>query len=349
MSSARTRIDLGDRFLRLREERGMTQREAAALVGVDPRQWHRWEKDESRPYRSTIRRVCAAFRIEPEYFESWYEEVRSTRRLINDSITDVRDALSAARQPGAGIVQRVAGAIARLATAAVVDKDRYLGPSDDEFDVIDWLATTLGPLLDLTTALHAHPSERLRRIPVSSVHTLVDVIDRELRDGEFIYVTLIRGKHDGKLRVHLADALPDEHAPEASQVGDLPTLRLREAQTRLARIRVEGGSDAERERAEWLLADAEEAADLAERETAASTSDEDWIALARLAIEELRARRDATASPDAEAIRKKLWAAADPPYRRRMAIRAERATIELEGAERRLRRAEQALADPVEG
>lgn len=58
---------------RARKQRGMTQEEAAAAVGVAPGTWGRWERSEQGIRAYSRRQIAAVFEVEAVEVEQWIE------------------------------------------------------------------------------------------------------------------------------------------------------------------------------------------------------------------------------------------------------------------------------------
>lgn len=55
---------VGGRLRALREQRSLSQEDAAHLVGVSTKTWQNWERGERAPYQSNWRKIQAAFKLE---------------------------------------------------------------------------------------------------------------------------------------------------------------------------------------------------------------------------------------------------------------------------------------------
>lgn len=58
------REQVGSRLRLLREDRAMSQEDAAHLVGVAVKTWHNWESGKRSPYENNWRRIGEAFEID---------------------------------------------------------------------------------------------------------------------------------------------------------------------------------------------------------------------------------------------------------------------------------------------
>lgn len=58
----------------LREQRGLTQSEFAAMIGVSAKTEWNWEKGTSAPNAEMIWRMCEYFDTDPNTFMGWYDE-----------------------------------------------------------------------------------------------------------------------------------------------------------------------------------------------------------------------------------------------------------------------------------
>lgn len=56
---------LGERLRDLRKGRGWSQEDAAHAVGVGVKTWHTWEAGKRTPYDSNLRKIGAAFDVDP--------------------------------------------------------------------------------------------------------------------------------------------------------------------------------------------------------------------------------------------------------------------------------------------
>lgn len=63
------REEFARRLVALREQHDppLTQEQAAELIGVDPRHYHRWENRETDPYLSTRAKIAKAYGIDVSY------------------------------------------------------------------------------------------------------------------------------------------------------------------------------------------------------------------------------------------------------------------------------------------
>jgi transcriptional regulator with XRE-family HTH domain len=63
------REEFARRLVALREQHDppLTQEQAAALIDVHPRQYHRWENAESTPYLSSIKKIADAYGIDQNH------------------------------------------------------------------------------------------------------------------------------------------------------------------------------------------------------------------------------------------------------------------------------------------
>ena len=106
MSPRPTTDVLPERFFRLRNERGLTQRDAADAVGVDARQWQRWESGETTPYRATLEKVSKAFGVTPDYFTGKMA-MPSAAEVVGQVARSLREALERAKGDDASVLDRV--------------------------------------------------------------------------------------------------------------------------------------------------------------------------------------------------------------------------------------------------
>ena len=60
---AAQKAQVQERLAQLRDTYDLTQEEAAAKVGVNLRQWQRWEAGDSRPYTRNLEAVARAFGV----------------------------------------------------------------------------------------------------------------------------------------------------------------------------------------------------------------------------------------------------------------------------------------------
>lgn len=60
------RAEFARRLIALREQHDppLTQEQAAELIGVDPRHYHRWESGTTNPYLSSIKKIADAYGID---------------------------------------------------------------------------------------------------------------------------------------------------------------------------------------------------------------------------------------------------------------------------------------------
>lgn len=58
------REQVGSRLRLLREDRNMSQEDAAHLVGVAVKTWHNWESGKRTPYESNWKRIATAFEVD---------------------------------------------------------------------------------------------------------------------------------------------------------------------------------------------------------------------------------------------------------------------------------------------
>ena len=65
-----SKMTLGLRISRLRQEKGWTQKELASKIGITQNHVSRIEKDKMQPRRSTIKALADAFAIQPEDLET---------------------------------------------------------------------------------------------------------------------------------------------------------------------------------------------------------------------------------------------------------------------------------------
>ena len=65
-----SKMTLGLRVSRLRQEKGWTQKELASKIGITQNHVSRIEKDKMQPRRSTIKALAEAFEIEPDDLET---------------------------------------------------------------------------------------------------------------------------------------------------------------------------------------------------------------------------------------------------------------------------------------
>lgn len=61
-------VTLGDIIKKMREERGLSQKEVASSVGIDRGQYSRIETNKVEPTLSTLEKIAQAFKIEVEDF-----------------------------------------------------------------------------------------------------------------------------------------------------------------------------------------------------------------------------------------------------------------------------------------
>jgi transcriptional regulator with XRE-family HTH domain len=61
-------VTLGDRIKKMREERGLSQKEVASGVGIDRGQYSRIETNKVEPTLSTLEKIATAFQVEVEDF-----------------------------------------------------------------------------------------------------------------------------------------------------------------------------------------------------------------------------------------------------------------------------------------
>lgn len=119
---------LGERFFRLRDQAGLSQRAAADRVGVGLRQWQRWENNETTPYKSSLARVARAFSVPLAHFDADGPAFRAAAEKVwsrlnsREATESLQSALvAAAAAPDAGPVERLAGEAARATIAAIAD------------------------------------------------------------------------------------------------------------------------------------------------------------------------------------------------------------------------------------
>lgn len=65
-----SKMTLGLRVSRLRQDKGWTQKELASKVGVTQNHISRIEKDRMQPRRSTVKALAEAFEIQPDDLEA---------------------------------------------------------------------------------------------------------------------------------------------------------------------------------------------------------------------------------------------------------------------------------------
>jgi transcriptional regulator with XRE-family HTH domain len=61
-------VTLGDKIKKMREERGLSQKEVATSVDIDRGQYSRIETNKVEPTLSTLEKIAQAFKIEVEDF-----------------------------------------------------------------------------------------------------------------------------------------------------------------------------------------------------------------------------------------------------------------------------------------
>jgi transcriptional regulator with XRE-family HTH domain len=107
---------IGARMTRLREEHGtegkdLTQHDAAALVGVETRQWQRWESGENSPRPPTLEKIARGFGIRVDEFYAPITPGESQLDRIEASLRRLE--LTLATVPGVGPVPMLEGEIGR--------------------------------------------------------------------------------------------------------------------------------------------------------------------------------------------------------------------------------------------
>lgn len=65
-----SKMSLGLRISRLRQDKGWTQKELAGKIGITQNHVSRIEKDKMQPRRSTVKALAEAFEIQPEDLET---------------------------------------------------------------------------------------------------------------------------------------------------------------------------------------------------------------------------------------------------------------------------------------
>lgn len=86
---------IGDRLARLRvSEGGITQRQAAARVGVAERMWQRWESGNKKPNTQSQERIRAAFDLQEDFFSPEPKVVsKSDVEQLLDEFAEVKNIL----------------------------------------------------------------------------------------------------------------------------------------------------------------------------------------------------------------------------------------------------------------
>lgn len=81
-------MDLGKRFKRYRERRGLTQNQAAELIGVKNYQLGNYETNRSEPSISTLKRMSEVYEVSIDILVGNF----TNKEILNDtSETDIRD------------------------------------------------------------------------------------------------------------------------------------------------------------------------------------------------------------------------------------------------------------------
>ena len=78
---------------RMKEIRGdISQRQAAALVGIKPQNWNVYEKDQSTPGAEVVIRLCQHFGVSADWLLG-LSEVRTTSKTVDEAARGVRSRL----------------------------------------------------------------------------------------------------------------------------------------------------------------------------------------------------------------------------------------------------------------